>query len=412
VNEEWREEYRVLADRLAQQGLDVESIKDSLKRQEVETPSWGYGNAGTRFQVFPQAGAPRNAFEKLEDAAVVHRLTGICPAVAIHIPWDQVGDYGELKQFAESLGLRIGAVNPNLFQDYDYRLGSLCHADAEVRRRAVDHVLECIEIAEEVGSRAISLWLADGTNYAGQGHFRNRKRWLEECLQVVYDRLPVHTRLLIEYKFFEPGFYHTDLADWGMAYNTALKLGDQAQVLVDLGHHPQGTNVEHIVAFLLAEGKLGGFHFNNRKYADDDLMVGSVNPFELFLVFNELVEAAEDPEIDAEVAFMIDQSHNVEARIPAMIQSLINVQTAYAKALLVDREALRRFQEEGNVLAAHSVLVEAFQTDVRPLLRQVRIEMGLNPDPLLAYEESGYAEKIAATRVAGSRSGWSFGGTS
>jgi L-rhamnose isomerase/sugar isomerase len=410
VKEKWREEYRVLADGLAERGQDVESIKDSLKQQEVETPSWGYGNAGTRFQVFPQAGAPRNAFEKLEDAAVVHRLTGICPAVAIHIPWDQVGDYGELRRFAESLGLRIGAVNPNLFQDFDYKLGSLCHPNAEVRRRAVEHILECIEIAEDVDSRAISLWLADGTNYAGQGHFRSRKRWLEETLRVVYDRLPVHTRLLIEYKFFEPGFYHTDLADWGMAYNAACKLGDQAQVLVDLGHHPQGTNVEHIVAYLLSESKLGGFHFNNRKYADDDLMVGSVNPFELFLVYNELVDAAQDPELDADVAFMIDQSHNVEARIPAMIQSLVNVQSAYAKALLVDRTTLRQAQEEGNVMAAHNVLADAFQTDVRPLLRHVREEMGLPPDPLVAYAESGYAEKIAAERVGGGRSGWSYGG--
>lgn len=407
--EQWREGYRVLVDRLSERGQDVEAIKDSLKRQEVETPSWGYGNAGTRFQVFPETGAARNAYEKLEDAAQVHRLTGICPAVAIHVPWDRVDDWGALRRYAEALGMRIGAVNPNLFQEHEYKLGSVCHHSPQVRRQAVGHILECIEIAQEVGSRAISLWLADGTNYAGQTHLRSRKRWLEESLQEVYDRLPVGTRLLVEYKFFEPGFYHTDLADWGMAFNTARKLGDQAQVLVDLGHHPQGTNIEHIVAYLLSEGKLGGFHFNNRKYADDDLMVGSVNPFELFLVYNELADALQDPEVEADVAFMIDQSHNVEARIPAMIQSLVNVQTAYAKALLVDREALGRAQAEGEVLTAHNVLVDAFQTDVRPLLCQVREEMGLHPDPLEAYAESGYARKIVAARGVGG-SGWSYGG--
>ncbi|MDW8026687.1 MAG: L-rhamnose isomerase, partial [Armatimonadota bacterium] len=294
-----------------------------------------------------------------------------------------------------------GAVNPNLFQDDEYKLGSLCHPDAGVRRRAMEHVLECIEIAQQVGSRILSLWLADGTNYPGQDDFRARKHRLQECLAEIYRALPAEMRLLIEYKFFEPAFYHTDLPDWGVAYLMASRLGERAQVLVDTGHHPQGTNIEHIVALLLDEGKLGGFHFNNRKYADDDLIVGSINPFEMFLIFNELVAAAEDPRTAAcaqNVAYMIDQSHNIEPKIEAMILSVMNIQTAYAKALLVDRARLREAQATGAVLEAHRILQEAYETDVRPLLAQVRVEMGREPDPLMAFRRSGYAEKVARER--------------
>ena len=313
------------------------------------------------------------------------------------------------KQHAQSLGLRIGAINPNLFQDYDYKLGSLCHPDPAVRRKATDHMLECIEIARQVGSHILSLWFADGTNYPGQDSFRARKHRMEEVLAEVYRAMPAGMRMLIEYKFYEPAFYHTDLADWGLAYLVALKLGPQAQVLVDLGHHAQGVNVEHIVATLLDEGRLGGFHFNNRKYGDDDLIVGSINPYELFLIFNELVGAEADPctaPAARNVAYMIDQSHNIEPKIPAMIQSVINVQTAYAKALLVDRASLEQRQREGDVLGAHAVLNEAYETDVRPLLAVVREEMGVPPDPLPAFLASGYMARVAEARRGGVQAGW------
>jgi len=395
------EGYEPLAERLTQQGIDLNRVKALLKAQQIETPSWGYGNSGTRFKVFAYPGAARNIYEKLADAAVVHRFTGVCPTVAIHIPWDKVDDWQGLCQYAAELGVRIGAVNPNLFQDDAYKLGSLCHPDVAVRRRAVEHVQECIAIAQQVGSSIISLWLADGTNYPGQDDFRTRKHRLQECLEEIYHALPADMRLLIEYKFFEPAFYHTDLPDWGVAYLMASRLGEQAGILVDTGHHPQGTNIEHLVATLLDEGKLGGFHFNNRKYADDDLIVGSINPFEMFLIFNELVAAAEDPHTATcaqKVAYMIDQSHNIEPKIEAMILSVMNIQMAYAKALIVDRARLREAQAAGEVLQAHRVLQEAYETDVRPLLAQVRSEMGLEPDPLEAFRRSGYAEKIARER--------------
>ena len=396
-------EYALFCEQQERRGVDIEEVKAALKAQRIETPSWGYGNSGTRFKVFPWPGAARNVYEKLADAAFVHKLTGVAPSVALHIPWDKVDDWEALKRYATELGIEIGAINPNVFQDDEYKLGSVCNPDPAVRRRAVEHILECIEICKATGSKALSLWFADGTNYPGQDSFIARKRRMEEALAEVYEALPAGVRMLIEYKFFEPAFYHTDLGDWGMAYLLAIKLGPKAQVLIDLGHHPQGTNVEQIVALLLAEGKMGGFHFNNRKYADDDLIVGSVNPFELFLIFNELVGASQsdDPalaECARNVLYMIDQSHNIEDKIEAMILSIVNCQVAYAKALLVDRKALAQAQKQGDVLGAHRLLLEAYETDVRPLLRQVRIEMGLDPDPIAAYRASGYGEKIAAER--------------
>jgi len=395
--------YHVLFAHLADRGIDVEAVKGAIKRLAIETPSWGYGNTGTRFKVFPWPGAARNIWEKLADAALVHRLTGVCPAVAIHIPWDWVEDWGALREYASELGIRIGAVNPNLFQEDDYRLGSLCHPDARVRQRAIRHIVECVEIAKFVGSNTLSLWLADGTNYPGQDDFRARKRRLIEGLTEVYAAVPPGMRMLVEYKFFEPAFYHTDLADWGMAFTICQRLGPSAQVLVDTGHHPQGTNIEHIVAFLLDEGRLGGFHFNSRKYADDDLIVGTVNPYELFLIMNEIVAAEQegDPTVSRcarEVAYMIDQSHNIEGKIEAMIQSVVNIQIAYAKALLVDRRRLREAQEGMDVLGAHRVLQEAYETDVRPLLAVVREEMGVPPDPVAAFRQGGYAERLARER--------------
>jgi L-rhamnose isomerase / sugar isomerase len=372
-----------------------EEVLSELRRLEIETPSWGYGNSGTRFHVYPWPGAARTVWERIDDAALVHQLTGCCPSVAIHVPWDRVDDWGELRAYAEERGIRIGAVNPNLFGEDEYRLGSLCHPDASVRRRALDHCVECVEIAEQVGSSLVSLWLADGTNYPGQDDLRGRHARLAEGLETLYARLPEGMRLLVEYKFFEPAFYSTDLPDWGTAALLCRRLGPQAQVLVDTGHHPQGTNVEQIVALLLAEGLLGGFHFNNRKYADDDLIVGAIDPFELFRIMREIAAAGDDAR---GVAFMIDQSHNVEGKVDAMIQSVVNIQTAYAKALLVETERLTAAQGEGDVLGAHRVLVDAFETDVRPLLRELREELGLAADPVEAFRAGGYAEQRVAER--------------
>ena len=403
----WQAAFRVLSDDLAARGLDPAAIMAALKAQHIETPSWGYADAGTRFKVFSQPGAARSAYEKLEDAAQVHKLTGVAPSVALHIPWDKVADYAALQAHAASLDLALGAINPNLFQDDAYKLGSLTHPDAAVRRMAVDHVIECIEIARTVGSRDISLWLADGTNYPGQDHIRGRKQRLTESLQEVYAAMAGDMRLLIEYKFFEPAFYHTDIPDWGMALLLATKLGERAQVLVDLGHHPLGTNIEQIVAILLDEGRLGGFHFNAKKFADDDLVVGSINPYELFLIFNELIDGERDPAVNMDVAYMLDESINVKAKIPAMIQSVINVQVAYAQALLIDRARLRQAQAEGDIIAAEETLLAAYRTDVRPLLAALRAEMGLDPNPLAAYARSGYQQKIVAERgVAAGGSGF------
>ena len=374
--------------------MDEREAVERLRRLEIETPSWGFGNSGTRFHVYPWPGAARDVHERIADAALVHRLTGCCPSVALHIPWDAVDDYGALRAYAEEQGVRIGAVNPNLFGDDAYRLGSLCHPDAAVRERALRHCLDCVEIARELGSTVISLWLADGTNYPGQDDLRDRHARLVAALEELYAVLPVGMRLLVEYKFFEPAFYSTDLPDWGTAALVCRRLGPQAQVLVDTGHHPQGTNVEQIVALLLAEGLLGGFHFNNRKYADDDLIVGSIDPFELFRIMREIARA-DEPE---RIAFMIDQSHNVEGKIDAMIQSVSNIQAAYAKALLVDEEELSAAQRAGDVLAAHRVLAAAFETDVRPLLARLREELGVDPDPVGAFRRGGHAERLARER--------------
>jgi L-rhamnose isomerase / sugar isomerase len=374
--------------------MDESELLDRLRRLEIETPSWGYGNSGTRFHVYPWPGAARDVRERIDDAALVHRLTGCCPSVALHIPWDAVDDYRDLRRYAEEQGVRIGAINPNLFGDDAYRLGSLCNPDAGVRARALAHCRECVEIAQEVGSTIVSLWLADGTNYPGQDDLRARRRRLLDGLEKLYALLPEGMRLLVEYKFFEPAFYSTDLPDWGTAALVCRRLGSQAQVLVDTGHHPQGTNVEQIVAVLLAEGLLGGFHFNNRKYADDDLIVGAIDPFELFRIMREIAHA-EAPE---RIAFMIDQSHNVEGKIDAMIQSVSNIQTAYAKALLVDEERLTAAQGDGDVLGAHRVLMEAFEADVRQLLARPRERVGVDPDPVEAFRRSGHAERLAHER--------------
>jgi L-rhamnose isomerase/sugar isomerase len=402
---DYRAAYALLADDLTDAGIDVEAVKAAIKAHKIETPSWGYANSGTRFKAFPWPGAAATTQEKLEDAGMVHKLTGIAPTVAIHIPWDRPegDDYLGMRQYAESQGIRIGAVNPNVFQDEAYRLGSLGNPDRGIQEQALDHILDCCAIMDKVDSDSLSLWFADGTNYAGQDDLRARKRRFEEGLRIVYSNLPAGGRMLIEYKFFEPAFYSTDIPDWGTAYAWSLKLGPQAQVLVDLGHHAQGVNIEQIVAFLLDEGKLGGFHFNNRKYADDDLIVGSVNPYELFLIYGELVaaEQSDDPTVRTtaqQIAYMIDQSHNVEGKMAPMILSVLNCQEAYAKAHLIPRAKLAEAQAEGDVLGAHNLLNGAFRTDVRPLLAQVRAELDVPTDPIAAYWASGYEAKIRQAR--------------
>ncbi len=392
---DFQPDYERLAERLTSQGIDVEVVKAKLKTQHIETPSWGYGNSGTRFKVFSWRGAARNIQEKLADAGYIHKLTGVAPTVALHIPWDKVDDWAGLAEYAAAQGVGIGAINPNVFQDDQYKLGSITHPSSTVREEAVAHMVECCEIMATTGSELLSLWFADGTNYAGQDSIRGRKQRMEAALAETYKHLPPNGRMLIEYKFFEPAFYHTDLADWGMAYATALKLGEQAQVLVDTGHHAAATNIPHIVAFLLDEGRLGGFHFNARKYADDDLIVGTNNPFELFEIFTELVGAGA---LADNVAYMIDQSHNIEPKLEAMLVSVLNCQTAYAKALIVDYAALNQRQLEGDVLGAHTTLTTAYETDVRPLLAQVRVEMGRAPDPFAAYRADDYALRVAEER--------------
>ena len=370
----------------------------ALAALEVETPSWGYGDSGTRFAVFPQQGRPRDVFEKLEDAAEVHRLTGAAPAVALHFPWDRVDDYGALRAHAVALGLRIGAVNPNLFQDPDYRLGSITNPDPAVRRKATDHLLECLAIAAELGSTAQSLWFADGTSYAGQDDLAARRERLLACLGEVYAALPPEQELLVEYKPFEPAFYATDIPDWGAAVLICQALGVSARVLIDLGHHLHGTNVEQIVSQLAAIGRLGGFHFNSRRYADDDLIVGSTNPLELFLIFCELVASGRPlPRLT------IDQSHNVEPKLEAIVLSVVNLQEAYAKALLVDREALRACQLAGDVLGGHELLLDAYATDVRPRCARAREAKGAAQDPIAELRASGYVEQAARRRERGGR---------
>ena len=384
---------------------NLAAVKKALLSQEIETPSWAFGNSGTRFKVFAQQGVPRNPQEKIEDAATVHRFTGAAPSVALHIPWDRVEDYSALGDHSKQLGIRLGTINSNVFQDDDYKLGSVTHADPAVRRKATDHLLQCIDIMDRTGSCDLKLWFADGLNYPGQGDLRDRQDRLSAALHETYARLGKNQRMLLEYKLFEPAFYATDVPDWGTSYAHCIELGERAAVCIDTGHHAPGTNIEFIVAFLLRAGKLGAFDFNSRFYADDDLMVGSADPFQLFRIMYEIVRAdALDPA--AGIAFMLDQCHNIEAKIPAIIRSIMNVQEASAKALLVDRDALRIEQDNGDVLAANAVVMDAFNTDVRPILADLRTEQGLDPDPVAAYHRSGYAARIIAERADGQQAGW------
>jgi L-rhamnose isomerase/sugar isomerase len=383
----------------------TDRVKAALRAQRIETPSWAYGNSGTRFKVFTQPGVPRTPFEKIDDAAQVHALTGVAPTVALHIPWDAVDDYPALADHAAERGVALGAINSNVFQDDDYKLGSVTNPDARVRRKAVDHLLECVAIMDKTGSRDLKLWFSDGLNYPGQDNLARRQDRLAEALRETYDRLGDDQRMLLEYKLFEPAFYATDVPDWGTAFAHCVELGPKAQVVIDTGHHAPGTNIEFIVAFLVRAKRLGAFDFNSRFYADDDLMVGAADPFQLFRIMHEIVRGdALKPE--AGIAFMLDQCHNIEPKIPAIIRSVLNVQEATAKALLVDADALLAAQDAGDVLEANAVLMDAYNTDVRPLLAELRTDMGLDPDPMRAYRRSGYGERISAARVGGQAAGW------
>jgi L-rhamnose isomerase / sugar isomerase len=382
-----------------------DAIRRGLEQFTIEVPSWAFGNSGTRFKVFGQPGVPRDPFEKVADAAQVHRYTGMAPRVSLHIPWDRVNDFEKLSVHAADLGVRIGAINSNLFQDDDYMLGSLTHPDPRIRAKAVAHHVECVEIMRQTGSKDLKLWLPDGLNYPGQDSLRDRQERLADSLRQVYAALDDGHRLLLEYKFFEPYFYSTDIPDWGTSLLHCMALGERAQVVLDTGHHAPNTNIEFIVMQLLRQGRLGAFDFNSRFYADDDLMVGSADPFQLFRIMHEIV--SEDAHLPAsDVNFMLDQCHNIEPKIQGQIRSVLNVQEAVAKALLVDRDALRSAQVSGDVLGANGVLMDAYSTDVRGLLADLREERGLPRDPIAAYQASGYQGRIAAERVGGQQAGW------
>jgi L-rhamnose isomerase/sugar isomerase len=381
------------------------SLLETLDTLAIEVPSWAYGNSGTRFKVFGQPGVPRTVEEKIADASRVHALTGLAPSVALHIPWDAVDDYDALGAFAAAHGVRLGTINSNTFQDDDYKLGSLAHPDARVRAKAVRHNVDCIEIMTATGVQDLKIWLADGTNYPGQDDLRARQDRLADSLAEIYAHIGPSQRLVLEYKFFEPAFYHTDVPDWGTSLLHCLALGERATVCLDTGHHAPGTNIEFIVMSLLRQGRLGSFDFNSRYYADDDLIVGSADPFQLFRIMVEVVRGGGlDPANG--VAFMLDQCHNIEKRIPGQIRSVLNVAEMTARALLVDTAALREAQLSGDVLAANAVYMDAFYTDVRPGLAAWRESRGLPGDPMAAYLASGYQEQIEAERVGGTQAGW------
>ncbi|MFJ2757451.1 L-rhamnose isomerase [Nocardioides sp. NPDC087217] len=384
-----------------------DQISGDLAALEIEVPSWAYGNSGTRFKVFGTPGTPRTPEEKVADAATVHRFTGLAPSVALHIPWDKVDDYAALRSYAEDQGIALGTINSNTFQDDDYKLGALTHTDAKIRQKAIDHHFECIEVMHATGSRDLKIWLAEGSNYPGQADMRGRQDRLAESLATIYERLGEEQRLVLEYKFFEPAFYHTDVPDWGTSFAQVSALGDRAVVCLDTGHHAPGTNIEFIVMQLLRLGKLGSFDFNSRFYADDDLIVGAADPFQLFRILVEVVRGGGfKPVAEGGVAFMLDQCHNIEKKIPGQIRSVLNVQEMSARALLLDTDALTAAQEDGDVLLANEIFMDAFYTDVRADLGGWREDRGLAANPMRAYLASGYQEQIEAARIGGTQAGW------
>ncbi len=373
----------------------------ALEAFRIELPSWGFANTGTRFGKFIQAAAATTVEEKFSDAAQVHRLTASCPSLALHVQWDfpqSLASVDTIRECGHRHKIRPGSINPNLFQDQSYKHGSFGNPDPIVRRRAVQHTIDSIEIAKQLKCRDLSLWFADGSNYPGTANIRQRKSWFEECLKAVHARLSPAQRLLVEYKPFEPAFYHTDIADWGMAHLLAKAAGPQARVLVDTGHHYLSQNIEQIVAWLLAERMLGGFHFNDRRYADDDLTMGSIDPYQVFRIFHEIAYFEWETGQRADIAYMIDQSHNLKGKIEAMIQTVTMAQQLYAKAALVDHKALAVVQSKSELLSAESLLQDAFATDVRPAIRDWRLSKGLPEDPLDAFRQSGYLEQITKER--------------
>jgi L-rhamnose isomerase/sugar isomerase len=385
----------------------IELIFTALDAFRIELPSWGFANTGTRFGKFLQKTAAVTTDQKLEDAGQVHHYTGCCPTVALHVLWDLpagLASVEEVKSAAARHGVGIGSINPNLFQDQIYKHGSFGNPDPAVREAAVRHCFECVEIQDATGSRDLSLWFADGSSYPGTQSIRRRKEWFQECLQALHARLSGRQRMLVEYKPFEPFFYHTDLGDWGMAYLASKAAGPSAKVLVDTGHHYQAQNIEQIVAWLLSERMLGGFHFNDRRYADDDLTMGSVDPYQIFRIFHEIAMYEWETGEKADIAYMVDQSHNLKNKVEEMIQTAVAAQEIYAKAALVDHEALSRYQDRCDLIAAEECLKEAFATDVRPAIREWRRARGIPENPLRAIRESGYLQRIAAERAAGAQS--------
>lgn len=385
----------VLAERLDRHGIDAEALTQQVAAFQVAVPSWALGTGGTRFGRFPGPGEPRNVYEKMDDVAVIHQLTRATPRVSLHIPWDEPDDVGALKAHADDLDLGFDAVNSNTFQDqpgqaHSYKFGSFSHTDPAVRQQAVAHTLHVVALGEQLGSEAITVWLADGSNYPGQMHLRRSFDRVLDGLQTVYDALPDGWRLYTEHKPYEPAFYATVVQDWGSSLMLANRLGPQAQCLVDLGHHLPNTNVELVVARLITAGKLGGFHFNDSKYGDDDLTTGSIKPYQLFLVFNELVDAAEEGLDGFDPDYMIDQSHNVKDPIEAFLQTVDQLQRAYAKALLVDRDALAAYHDQNDVLMAEQTLKAAYEADVSALVAEARRRQGGALDPLAAFRAAGY----------------------
>jgi L-rhamnose isomerase / sugar isomerase len=380
-------------------GRTVEQVWAALDGFRIEVPSWGFANTGTRFGKFVQGGAATTIEEKFADAAEVNALTGASPTVALHVLWDLPGgkaDIPAIRALEKKFGVGAGSINPNLFQDAEYKYGSIANPSSEIRKKALDHLLDCVEIGRELGSQDVSMWIADGSNYPGTQSIRKRIGWMEEVLGATHAALGEGQRMLVEYKPFEPAFYHTDIADWGMALELARRAGPKAKVLVDTGHHYQGTNIEQIVAWLLHVQQLGGFHFNDRKYADDDLTLGSIDPYQLFRIFHEILSSAKDDQ--AGIAFMIDQSHNLKGKVEAMVQSVMTAQELYAKAALVDRERLAVLQQECRLVEAEECFRDAFWQDVRPVVRDWRAARGLPIEPLKALAESGYVERITHER--------------
>jgi len=403
MSSEWEKQLDIMNEMLENKGIQTQKVIEEINNLVIELPSWAVGDSGTRYGVFRQSGSARNIWDKIDDCAEINKFIGTSPVMATHALWDRPenGDFVSVKKYAAERGLKIGTVHPNTFMGQEFKFGSICNPDKKIRDQSLAHFIDCVQIARDLGSNVIGMWLADGTNYPGQDHLRDRKHRMFDSMHKLYQALDPHMLLFIEYKLFEPGFYTMDLMDWGMSYLLCSKLGENAKVLVDLGHHAQGVNIEQIVANMIDENKIGGFHLNNRKYADDDLISGSINPLELFLIFDQIVDAYQDQRTEASarnIVYMLDESHNVEPSIEGIMQSILNTQIAYCKALIVDRKSLKQAREKEDVLAANRVLMDAFETDVRPILKSSRAQMGLDPDPITAFRSSGYIEKISKER--------------